>query len=153
MQAGRKRGIGSWLGVFAIAMLFIGPPIGQWRAQVQREAGVVGSAGFAVSADRFASSISSDAHADHSVHEPPLAKATPAAIGHHAALVSQVGVLTLDHCGYCQLVACFAALPGAAAPLPALNWQAVAPLLTAYRAPHSAAILIRRARAPPVVHA
>lgn len=151
----KGRAIGRWLGIFAIAMLFIGPPIGQWRAALQvASANGAGAQGSELH-DRGAGHL--PAHA--AVHSPfpgnghahgPMAAGSEAA---PASSVTQVGVLSLDHCGYCHLVACFAALPGGWAALPLVDWTSVPAVPRSYQAPSAPFVSIQRARAPPLQRA
>jgi len=145
LRAGRIRALGSWLGVFAIAMLFIGPPLGQWRAQQQAAM----SAAERPSAHAAHGHVGHDPHAAHGI--------TPSASGQdhaqHASGTRQLGALTLDHCGYCHLVASFAALPATVGDCPILRWEAQPPAQPVYREPVSPPRHARRARAPPQEHA
>src|SRR5690606_38685422 len=110
LRAGGIRTVGSWLGVFAIAMLFIGPPIGQWRAQQH--------AAMSAADSPSPSAHAALGHAAHAAHG-----ATPGASGQRASGTRQLGALTLDHCGYCHLVASFAALPATGGDCPILRWE------------------------------
>jgi hypothetical protein len=139
--------LGRWLGIFAIAMLFIGPPIGQWTAAQQANALQEWDAFCGDLSKLAASSGHSHQHADAHAHDQ-----SPAVSGKSNAL-TQVGVLSLDHCGYCDLAACFAALPGTWAGVPLLDWGRVQPLVTSYQAPDAPYISTRQARAPPLFHA
>lgn len=145
LRAGRIRALGSWLGVFAIAMLFIGPPLGQWRAQQHA----------AMSAGEGQGAHAAHGHAGHAAHAAH--GATPSASGQdhaqHAAGARQLGALTLDHCGYCHLVASFAALPATVGDCPILRWEVQAPAQPVYRDPANPPRHARRARAPPQNHA
>lgn len=145
LRPGRIRTLGSWLGVFAIAMLFIGPPLGQWRAQQHAAM----SAAEKPSAHAAHDHVGHDAHATHGT--------TPSASGRghaqHAPGARQLGALTLDHCGYCHLVASFAALPASVGDCPILRWEAQPPTQPVYREPVSPPRHARRARAPPQTHA
>lgn len=128
--------IGRWLGVFAIAMLFIGPPIGQWRAAQEPRAD---RSGWPERAGQ-----SANAH-DHG-------SAAHAVVNVQGSHGTQVGVLVLDHCGYCQLVACFAALPGSWAALPLFDWSPARAAPPSYQAPLAPFVSTWRARAPPPFH-
>ena len=142
--------MGSWLGVFAVAMLFIGPPVGQWRAQQQSPAaghGQLAPMAHSAHADHSAQGAAAS-HAGHRASE----HADRAPRAHGAGHLRQVGALTLDHCGYCHLVASFAALPATLLPLPLLRWEAQAPRQAVYPQPASAPRHARRARAPPSFH-
>lgn len=150
LQAGRISRTGIWLGVFAIAMLFVGPPIGQWRAAQLASAAAqlqVAAPERAVH-DQHAAHGGSASHAGHLAHQR-----TDQPRPEHGGHTRQVGALTLDHCGYCHLVASFAALPATFSSLPLLRWETQAPPQAIYLQPASEPRHSRRARAPPMLHA
>ena len=133
--------MGSWLGVFAIAMLFIGPPLGQWSARQHAAMSA---------AEPSPSAHAALGHAAHAAHDPGTSGQ-----GHaqHASGTRQLGALTLDHCGYCHLVASFAALPATVSACPILRWEAQPPTQPLYREPVNPPRHARRPRAPPLEHA
>lgn len=143
------KAVGRWLGVFAIAMLFIGPPIGQWRAAQQASDAGIAPVAMHADAGHTNASHADGAHAHHHSHAHDGEGASNKSHGTR----SQVGVLVLDHCGYCHLVACFAALPGTGLALPVLDWSRLPLAQAAYQAPSAPFVSYRRARAPPVFHA
>lgn len=168
--------LGSWLGVFAIAMLFIGPPIGQWRAQLALQqvlqapvvAGVHAGHASPAAHAQHAGHAAHSTHAEHSRHAAYGEDSNAAVHGGHAhpsshavasaasdasgMPVRQHGVLQLDHCGYCHMVATFAALPAALPSWPPLRWASQPWVARVYPTPVQPLLRAQQARAPPLFH-
>ena len=83
-----------------MAMLFIGPMVGQWRAQIAEQAIEL-------------SLSSSSEHHQHADHGFALGHdySEPVAQHGHTQAATLVGALLIEHCGYCHLATHFCAVP------------------------------------------
>ena len=116
----------AWFGLFAMAMLFAGPMLGQWRAV------------------HYA-----DQHQHQHQHQHHGHGATEH-IAQHAASSALVGALVLDHCGYCHLATHFYALPSMGWVADTLLGITHPAASLDYLPPHAQPVFRRKAREPPL---
>ena len=128
---------GSWISLFAMLMIFIGPLISQSMPMDQRASSMSMNMSMDMSMD-----MSAMAHGEHDA--APAAEHCPPKTSHHALW---------EKCGYCSLLFSCPALPGSVAFIPLGAPPPANALTPATRLGHARQSIFpgARSRAPPII--